>query len=358
MRFFMAYRFLLGSKGRVLFPLSGVIICTMALIMTLSLGSGGKRLIEKDLKAIGKNRILIGGAKMSTRDIEIVERFPFVEYALFPEERYENGGNIFIGYSKKALRTLGLNVPREKEVVVDKEQNMGKDLGDSIKLNTGRGTKNFVIRGFYKEENPLETMRVGKRVILERESFKREFGGRDYSSLVVSFPQDEDGVEYIDLVLRELNRSRLKFNQIRLLETPEVYKKVERIMNFVNKSLFILSFISLIVGGVGVLNLIGVAVKNRGSSIGILRAMGMNKKTIMEIFLLEGFIVVFLGGVLGGVLGIVGSMIVGSILNILPYFSIIDILMSLIISMGVSLLFGVYPAKRASEQSVVEALKN
>ena len=358
MRMFMAYRFLMGSRGKIIFPLSGVIISTMALIMTLSLGEGGKRIIEKDLGAIGKNRILVGGDNLGSKDLDIVERLPFVEYAMFPQERIVENGNIFMGYSKKALKVLGINYLRENEVVLDKSQNGNKELGEVIYLQTGRDKRQFKIKGFYQEESPLETMKVGKRVVLGRESFGRIFGRKNYRSLVISFPQDEDGVEYIPLVLRELNRSRFSYDKVSILETPDVYKKVERIKSFVNRSLFILSFISLIVGGMGVFNLIGTSVKNRTSSIGIMRTMGMDKKTIKDIFLIEGLMVIVAGGLLGLILGLISSKVVGLILKIPPYFSVTYILGALIISMGVSLIFGVFPAKKAGNENIVESLKN
>ncbi|MGL5577561.1 MAG: hypothetical protein ACRDB7_00430, partial [Fusobacteriaceae bacterium] len=79
----MAYRFLRGDVGRAAFPLIGVVVGAMALSMTLSLGDGAKRVIDKDLAAIGSNRILLGGS-FSKRDLELVERLPFVEYGILP----------------------------------------------------------------------------------------------------------------------------------------------------------------------------------------------------------------------------------------------------------------------------------
>lgn len=353
----MAYRFLKGNLGRTLFPLLGVIVGATALIMTLSLGGGAKRVIDRDLLAIGGNRILVGGRNLSNRDLEVVERLPFVEYAIFPEKTVLVNNNIFKAHTTKALKARKLLNLRENEVILDKGQFTGKRVGDRIELDTGRGRSVFLIRDLYQEESPFETMKAGNRVIVSDITFDKIFGRKDYNSLVVSFPQDEDGEQFIPIVLRELNRSRLGYDQVKILETPDIYKKVERIRGFVSKGLFILSFISLFVGGIGVLNLIAAAVRERGSQIGILRAMGMNRNSLIEIFLLEAIIVVTVGTAIGIALGVIMSYLAGMVLGIPPYFNFMKMVLALVCTLGVGTIFGMLPAKKAGALNVVDALK-
>lgn len=357
MRFWMAYRLLQGNRQRAMFPMIAVIMGVISLIMTLSLGDGAKNIINRDLSAIGSNRILLGGGALSSRDLELVERLPFVEYAVFPEKRVLIGDALYRGYSKKALSAMKLPILKESEVVLDKNQFLDSKIGAKIELETELGKKRFVIKGLYQEESPFETMKAGNRVIVSDETFDRVFGRSSYSSLVISFPQDEDGVEYIPIVLRELNRSRFGYTQIRVLETPDVYKKVERIKSFVNKGLFILSFISLIIGGIGILNLIAASVKDRSSYIGILKAMGVGKKSLMIIFLIEGAIVIAIGATIGLIAGGILSWLVGTVLKIPPYYNFLKIVGAFILTIGIGLLFGVLPAKRAGDLEIVEALK-
>lgn len=357
MRFWMAYRFLRGNIQRAMFPMTAVIIGVASLIMTLSLGDGAKNIINKDLSALGNNRILLGGGSLSSRDLELVERLPFVKYAVFPEKRALIGDVSYRGYSKKALRAMKLPNLKDSEVVLDKNQFLDAKIGAKIELETELGKKRFVIKDLYQEESPFETMKGGNRVIISDETFDRVFGRSNYNSLVISFPQDEDGVEYIPIVLRELNRSRFGYTQIRVLETPDVYKKVERIKNFVNKGLFILSFISLIVGGAGVLNLIASSVRDRSSYIGILKAMGVDKKSLMVIFLIEGAIVIAIGATIGLMVGGVSSWLVGNILRIPPHYNYLKIAGALVLTECVGLFWGIFPAKKASDIEIVEALK-
>lgn len=358
MKFWMAFRFLKGNLERAAFPLVAVIVGAMSLVMTLSLGDGAKNIIDKDLSAIGGNRILVGGGSLSSKDLELIERMPFVEYAVFPEKRKLIGNKLYRGYSKKALSAMGLPILKENEVVLDKQQFLGAEVGTEIVLETELGKRRFIIRDLYEEESPFETMKIGDRVIVSDETFERIFGRSSYNSLVISFPQNEDGEEYIPVVLRELNRSRLLYNQVHVLETPEVYKKVERIKSFVGKSLFILSFISLIVGGAGILNLIAAALRERRSYIGILRTVGMDKGSLMEIFLIEAAVVITTGAVMGVILGVAVSYLVGNLLKIPLYFNFIKLVGALVLIMGIGLIFGVFPAKRVEKLEIVEILKS
>ncbi|MGL5314458.1 MAG: ABC transporter permease [Peptostreptococcaceae bacterium] len=352
----MAYRFLRGNISRAIFPLAGVIVGSMALVMTLSLGDGAKRVIDKDLSAIGKNRVLLEGS-FSKRDLELVERLPFVEYGIFPENRVLVNSTVFRGYSQKAIKAMGLPKLRDGEVVLDKTQFSNVEIGNEIELETSLGKRIFKIRELYSEESPFETMKLGDRVIVSDSTFEKYFGRSGYKSLVISFPQDEDGVDYIPVVLRELNRSRFGANQVRVLETPDVYRKVERIRGFVSKGLLILSLISLSVGGIGVLNLIAAAVRERGSYIGILRTMGMKRERLMEIFLLEAGIVVCIGALLGAILGLLLAHLAGVVLNIPPYFNFSKIVLALILTLLIGMVFGVLPAREIGKLEIVEALK-
>ena len=357
MVFWMAFRFLRGNIERALFPLVAVIVGATALVMTLSLGDGAKNIIDRDLSAIGNNRILIGADSMSSKDLQLVERLPFVEYAVFPESRRLVENTLYRSYTKKALKAMNLPMLKEAEVILDRTQFLDVEVGTEVELQTELGKRKFIIRDLYQEESPFETMKMGDRVIISDETFERIFGRRTYKSLVISFPQGEDGVEYIPVILRELNKSRFGYNQVRVLETPDIYRKVERIKSFVGKGLFILSFISLVVGGIGILNLIAAAVRERSSYIGILRTVGMEKKRVKEIFLIEAAMVIILGTFIGILIGVVMSYLAGNILKIPPDFNFIKMIGAVILTMGIGLLFGILPAKRAGEIEIIKTLK-
>ena len=357
MKFWMAFKLFYGNLQKSLFPLIAVVIGTMFLIIAISLGDGVRKVIMKDLSTISSNRILVGGAELTFKDLELLETLPFVEYALFPESNRLVKDILYKNYSKKALKTLNLPFLKEDEIILDKTQFLNKKIGAEVELETGLGKSRFIIRDLYEEESPLETMKIGNRVIINNKTFEKLFGKITYKTLVISFLQNEDGEKYVPVILRELNRYRPKYNQVKILETPSVYKKVERIKSFVEKGLFILSFISLILGGVGVLNLIATTIKDRISYIGLLRSIGMSKKMLVEIFCIEGLFIIFLGTTIGIILGIFFTYLIGYGLKISPHFNFVKILTILIITIIIELLIGILPARKAGKLKIVEMLK-
>lgn len=353
----MAFRFLERNIERVLIPLIAVTVGAMSLILTLSLGDGVKNIIENDLSAIGNNRVLVGGGILNNDDLLLLERLPFVEYGIFPEKIKLIGNIYYRGYGKKALQAMNLPLLKEGEAVLDRDQFLGLTVGSEIELETKFGKRKFMIRGLYQEKSPFETMKMGNRVIVSDKTFEIIFGKNNYTKLVISFPKDIDAIEYIPVVLNELNKFRPGHKQIKVLEIPQIYKNIERIKSFVRKGFFTLSFISLVIGGIGILNLITVVMRERSPYIGILRTIGINQRKLIEIFFLEIVIIVSIGTFIGTILGVITSYLVGIILKIPPYFSLIKIIGIMILTMGIGVIFGILPAKRAAKLEIVEALK-
>ncbi|MGL5058057.1 MAG: ABC transporter permease [Fusobacteriaceae bacterium] len=352
----MATKFLKGNLNSALYPLLGIVVGSLALIMTLSLGDGAKILIEKDLSAIAANKILLGG-DFDERDSELIERLPFVKYATFPEARASEFDNLFRGYSSAALKAMNLPNLRDDEVILDQNQFKKTSIGSLISFKTASGKKEFRIRDYYSEESPFETMKSGNRVLMNSSTFKRYFRKYSYNTMVVAFPEGEAAVDYISIVLKNLNRSRTSTKLVKVLETPDVYKKVDKIKTAVSKGLFILSLISLTLGGVGILNLIAQSVRERGSYIGILRTVGISKKTLIEIFLIEAGVLVISGAAIGTIVGIILSIVAGKLLRIPPHFDLLKIFYSLIVTSTSGIIFGLLPLKKIKELEIVEALK-
>lgn len=116
--------------------------------------------------------------------------------------------------------------------------------------------------------------------------------------------------------------------------------------------------ISLIVGGIGVMNIMLVSVTERTREIGIRKSLGAKTKVITMQFLTESIILCLIGGFIGVVLGLAGAYGACAIIDIQPKISIWLVLLALLFSSGVGLVFGVYPAKKAAMLSPIEALRN
>ncbi|WP_297131311.1 ABC transporter permease [uncultured Eubacterium sp.] len=116
--------------------------------------------------------------------------------------------------------------------------------------------------------------------------------------------------------------------------------------------------ISLIVGGIGVMNIMLVSVTERTREIGIRKSLGAKTRVITMQFLTESVILCLIGGFIGVVLGVAGAFAACSIIDITPKISLWLILLALLFSSGVGLFFGIYPAKKAAQLSPIDALRS
>lgn len=357
MIFWFSYKILLGNIKRAIFPFLGVTAGVTALIMALAIGAGGEKIISKNLSAIGDNRIMLGGDEMTQRDIKIMEGYPFVEYTIFPEARAMEKNNIFIAYPPKALQTLGMKNLGDREVILDRTQFPNKKPGDRIELILSNGRQSFTVADTYIEENPFELMRQGNRIIVSQSYFEKLFGRYRFKEMTVSFDKNEDVEELLPFLLNKFNSDRRSYGDIRVLETPEVYKRILKIQKLVKNTLGVLAIISIGIGGVGIMTLISSGVRDRISHIGILRAMGMSKENVVKVFLTEGIIISIVGTLTGIILGIIGAILGGKLIMIPPVFNIDKIILAILFSLLTGIGMGIQPARKAGEMNITDALR-
>lgn len=139
---------------------------------------------------------------------------------------------------------------------------------------------------------------------------------------------------------------------------------VNTVINTVTMLISLVAAISLIVGGIGVMNIMLVSVTERTREIGIRKALGAKTRSIMLQFLSESAIITMIGGLIGIISGIAGAFLVAKIvasvnpmLAFTPSVSIVTVLLTTLFSSVIGLFFGIYPAKKAAKMSPIEALR-
>lgn len=392
-----------GNKIRSFLTMLGIIIGISSVITMSSIGKGGQESITGNLKegGYGKFNITIDKTDENFRwkyllnedivnklresnkfkgvspkisvnlgvKIEGSARRQMIMFnATTPD--YENIDKINILYGRNILPFEYEN--GEKVIVIDNITakdlfgNSKSALGKRIELFKGRfgNPQSYKIIGVY--QNPLEQMikvMGGKRV--------PRFGRMPLPTYEKLYDSQKTGYTTIILESKTPEDMALSMTQAKeLLDNitgeAELYDinvenngaaSFDSILTTLNIFVTFVAGISLFVGGIGVMNIMLVSVVERTKEIGIRKAIGAKDIDILLQFLMESIILTGIGGVIGITLGVFFAIIIGYFIGINPVFSFITILISLIVSMGIGIIFGVTPAKKAAKLNPVDALR-
>jgi len=187
------------------------------------------------------------------------------------------------------------------------------------------------------------------------------FGATNVTSISVEaksaevMTQAQDEIGYFLLARHHLNDpSQADFS---ILSQNDILSTASSITSTFTALLSGIAAISLIVGGIGIMNIMLVTVTERTREIGLRKALGAKKKIITTQFLLESIILTGAGGILGMILGIITSLIISHFINLPFTLSLFSIVLAIGVSGVVGILFGWYPANKAANLQPIEALR-
>jgi putative ABC transport system permease protein len=165
-------------------------------------------------------------------------------------------------------------------------------------------------------------------------------------------------IEDVKMLLRDRHKiSEGEEDDFRIASAQDILTSVQTITGLLTTMIAAISAISLVVGGVGVMNIMLVSVTERTKEIGLLKAIGAKEKDILMQFLIEAIVMTLFGGIIGILLGIAGAFVASTAVHIPFVISIPAVLIAVGVSTLVGLVFGLYPAKRAAKLSPIDALR-
>jgi putative ABC transport system permease protein len=205
---------------------------------------------------------------------------------------------------------------------------------------------------------PLETVKTHYGDII----FKRRVGSREMEKVVLSEVtvqvQDRDSVRNVSLAIKDLLDRKHKNADYRMIVPLELLKRAEETKRIFSIVLGSIAAISLLVGGIGIMNIMLASLTERTREIGIRRALGARRGDIIQQFLIETVILSGAGGVLGVVLGVAIPHVVTLFSGLPTIITLWAPPLAFTISAMVGVVFGIYPALRAASMAPIEALRH
>jgi len=394
------------NKSRSALTILGIVIGITSIILIMSLGKGAQELILNQVRGLGSATIIIEPGRepqgpsdfgslftdsLKDREVEALSKqsnVPGVEglspmVVLSTSVTFENEAHTFMILGAAPLITDIVDVYPEtgqfftddqvqqlSPVAVIGSEVKEKLFGQSEALNQNikiKG-KTFKVIGISPKKGQVGMLDVDNSIIVPYTTALKYLSGMNYYHQILVKAKSEQvvpqTVEDIKATLRELhNITDPEKDDFQVATQEDIAERVGTVTSVLTIFLAAIAAISLVVGGIGIMNIMLVSVTERTREIGLRKALGATTKNILTQFLLESVILTCLGGIVGIILGIFFSFVSALILSRVVgsgwqfAVSVKAILLGLGVSAFVGLVFGLYPASQASKKSPIEALR-
>ncbi|KKT35713.1 MAG: ABC transporter, permease protein [Candidatus Collierbacteria bacterium GW2011_GWB1_44_35] len=231
-------------------------------------------------------------------------------------------------------------------------------IGQSIRI----GSQNITIIGITDSKGGTGMGSQDDRIYVPLTTAQKLlFGAKYLSSIAIEAKSaevmDEARIEIGYLLLDQHNLTDPTKADFTIMSQDDILSTASSVTGTFTSLLTGIAAISLLVGGIGIMNIMLVTVTERTREIGLRKALGAKKKTIITQFLTESVILTFIGGILGIILGIFASFIYSKINSSTFYISPVSIILAFVVSAAIGIIFGWYPARRAANLQPIEALR-
>ena len=385
----LAIKNILSSKTRTLLTMLGIIIGVAAVIVIVGLGNGLEGYVTDSFSSMGTNTLTVSVmARGSTRTLEVEDMYDIVDensqYLDLVSPTASMAGSVKIGSDTSSYTSVsGVSEDYFDIKGYDGSKGRGLQYSDVSQRSKVCVVGAYLDQAYFGGNSVGQTLRVGGQSltivgVMEQQSDELEEGGTDdclylpystasrisgrISSYVITVRDENYLSESKDALEDALYDFFESDDFYTVVSMSEMLETMTSMINILVGVLAGIAAISLVVGGIGIMNIMLVSVTERTREIGIRKSLGAKERYIMEQFVIEAACTSALGGVIGILMGYglssVATMVVTRLmeetLTVAP--SVGAVIMAFGISVGIGVLFGYLPAKKAAALNPIDAL--
>ncbi|MFA7314626.1 MAG: ABC transporter permease [Candidatus Magasanikbacteria bacterium] len=394
------------SKARSFLTMLGIVIGVMAVIIVMSVGAGAQSLIINQVKSLGSNLVVVlpGNSekdgppasalgivvttlkysdgqeilKDGCKCIENLAMYVTGNDTIIAGDNSEN--NNYTGTTASYIKVedtqveFGRFFSEDEEKSVSRVAILGSSIknklfgnGDAIDQRIRIGKVNFNVIGVMKQRGVSGFQNQDDQLFIPISTAQKLLLGIDhinYIRMKVDNSDDvTDAMDSVEQILR--NKHNIGTGEVDDFSVRSMAQGLSAISSITNALKFFLvaiSSLALVVGGFGIMNIMLATVQERTQEIGLRKAVGAKSKQITMQFLIESVVITFIGGSIGIILGVLISIIVAKVAQAMGYswdlvITPLSILIACGVSIGIGLIFGIIPARRASKLNAIESLR-
>lgn len=397
----MATTTLLANKLRSSLTMLGIIIGNASVIAMVGIGQGAQKLAAEQFESLGPNVLfVVPGARQARNtsfdlprtlvlaDAEAIanqvpsvkEVAPQINSQELITYRNKNSNSSITGTTPEFLLVRSFNVAKGRFITdLDLRRNnqvivLGSDLANRLFGNVDPISQSVRVKnvsfqvigvmeskGSFLGTNQDDTAFVPLTTLANRVAGRRRSPYGVQISFISISAKDDASMGAAQFQIENLLRLRHKiktYDDFSVNNQKDLLQTVNTVTSGLTLMLAAIAAISLLVGGIGIMNIMLVSVTERTQEIGLRKAIGATQQDILIQFMIEAVILSATGGLLGTALGVGGIMVVGAVTPLAAEVSLIAVAVAVTVSGGIGLFFGVIPARRAAQLDPIVALRS